>query len=125
VERAKTLREMAGAMRFLFQAPTAWEPKAAAKHLTPAHRENLRAVREALASAADFSADALEYAVRALVELRGHKLVDYAQPIRVAVTGTAASPPLFPILTLLGRDEVVRRIDRAIEGSSSSTAMQN
>jgi len=30
------------------------------------------------------------------------------------MTGTAASPPLFPILALLGRDEVLRRIDRAL-----------
>ncbi len=114
VERVKTLREMAGAMCFLFQAPTAWEPKAEAKYLTPAHRENLRAAREALGSATDFSAEALEGLVRALVERRGHKLVDYAQPIRVAMTGTAASPPLFPILALLGRDEVMQRIDRAL-----------
>ncbi len=114
VERAKTLREMAVAMQFLFQAPTAWDPKAEAKYLTPAHRENLRAARVALAGATDFFAEALESLVRALVEQRGHKLVDYAQPIRVAVTGTAASPPLFPILALLGRDEVLRRIDRAL-----------
>ncbi|MBI4537230.1 MAG: glutamate--tRNA ligase [candidate division NC10 bacterium] len=115
VERSKTLREMAGAMRFLFQAPAAWEPKAAAKYLTPAHRGHLRAARQALAGAVEFSAEALEALVRALVEGRGHKLVEYAQPIRVAMTGSAASPPLFPILSLLGRDEVLRRIDRLLE----------
>jgi glutamyl-tRNA synthetase len=124
VERAKTLREMAGAMRFLYQAPPAWDPKAAAKYLTAPHRENLRAVREALAGAADYSAEALEARVRDLVQSRGHKLVDYAQPMRVAVTGTAASPPLFPLLALLGRDEVLRRIDRAIAGGMGEPATQ-
>ncbi|MFA5028669.1 MAG: glutamate--tRNA ligase, partial [Candidatus Methylomirabilota bacterium] len=85
VERAKTLREMAAAMSFLFRAPEAYEAKAAAKHLTPVLRENLRAAREAMAAAPDFTAEALEALVRSLVERRGHKLVEYAQPIRVAI----------------------------------------
>jgi glutamyl-tRNA synthetase len=119
VERAKTLREMAAAMTFLFRRPAAWDPKAEAKYLTPAHRENLKAVRRALGETSDCSAEELEALVRRLAEERGHKLVDYAQPIRVAMTGTAASPPLFPILVLLGRDEVLARLDRAIEGGGS------
>jgi hypothetical protein len=32
----------------------------------------------------------------------------------VALTGTAASPPIFPILVLLGRDEALARLDRAL-----------
>lgn len=114
VERAKTLVELAAAMAFLFRPPAEYEAKAAAKYLTATHRENLAAVRAALAAAEPFSAEGLEALVRGLVETRGGKLIDYAQPIRLALTGTAASPPLFPLLVLLGREEVLRRLERAL-----------
>jgi glutamyl-tRNA synthetase len=45
--------------------------------------------------------------------------VDFAQPIRVALTGTAASPPIFPILALLGREEALARLDRALKREST------
>jgi glutamyl-tRNA synthetase len=47
-----------------------------------------------------------------LTEARGAKLIDLAQPLRLAVTGSTASPPLFPLLVLLGREETLARIDR-------------
>lgn len=119
VERVKTLREMAGAMTFLFRAPEGLEPKGEAKFLTPTHRGHLAAVRELLAGAADYSAEALEREVRALAEARGAKLIDVAQPLRLAMTGTTASPPLFPLLVLLGREEMQGRIARVLQKQGS------
>ena len=46
--------------------------------------------------------------------LAGLGLGKLAQPVRVAVTGTAVSPPLFEIMVLLGRDETLARIDAAV-----------
>ncbi|MCX5736617.1 MAG: hypothetical protein NTW68_20270 [candidate division NC10 bacterium] len=66
------------------------------------------------AETADFSAEGLEQQVRALAEQGGGKLIDYAQPIRVALTGTTASPPIFPVLVLLGREAVLARLDGAL-----------
>jgi glutamyl-tRNA synthetase len=60
------------------------------------------------------TADGLEREVREVAEKSGGKMVDYAQPIRVALTGTAASPPIFPILALLGRAFALERLDRAL-----------
>jgi glutamyl-tRNA synthetase len=70
--------------------------------------------RRLVAEARELSAEALEQQVRGLAEKAGGKMVDYAQPIRVALTGTAASPPIFPILVLLGRKEALERLDRAL-----------
>jgi len=61
----------------------------------------------------DWSAAALERVYRATVEALSLKLVDLAQLSRLAVTGGTASPPLFEVLALLGRDEVLRRLRRA------------
>lgn len=114
VERSKTLLEMARAMAFLFAPPAARDPKAEAKFLTPDHLALLAETRQALAQAPDFSAEALEALVRRLAEARGRKLVDYAQPIRVALTGTTVSPPIFPVLALLGREVVLNRLARVL-----------
>jgi glutamyl-tRNA synthetase len=114
VERAKTLVDLARAMAFLFARSIVVEPKAAEKFLTARHLANLAAVRRVAAETADFSSEGLEQQVRALVEQGGGKLIDYAQPIRVALTGRAASPPIFPVLVLLGREAVLARLDGAL-----------
>ncbi|HSB77715.1 MAG TPA: hypothetical protein VLM91_02915, partial [Candidatus Methylomirabilis sp.] len=41
-------------------------------------------------------------------------LVEYAQPIRVALTGTTVSPPIFPVLVLLGREVVLDRLAQVL-----------
>jgi glutamyl-tRNA synthetase len=114
VERIKTLTELARAMAFLFAAPAAFDAKAAEKFFTPKHLSNLAEVRRLVAEAPNLSAEELEPQVRGLAERVGGKMVDFAQPIRVALTGTAASPPIFPILALLGRKEALERLDRAL-----------
>lgn len=114
VERSKTLLELARSLAFLFGLPTVRDPKAEAKFLTPDYLELLAEARRALAEVPDFSAVALEALIRRLAEAKGRKLVDYAQPIRVALTGTTVSPPLFPILALLGREVVLDRLARAL-----------
>jgi glutamyl-tRNA synthetase len=114
VERAKTLVDLVRAMAFLFARSIVYEPKAAEKFLTGRHLANLAAVRRVAAETADFSTEGLEQQVRALVEQGGGKLIDYAQPIRVALTGTTASPPIFPVLVLLGREAVLARLDGAL-----------
>ena len=120
VERAKTLLEMARAMAFLFAPPASRDPKAEAKFLGADSLALLREVRQALAEAAPFSADSLEGLSRELADRRGRKLVEIAQPVRVALTGTTASPPLFPVLALLGRDVVLQRLDAVLQSENRS-----
>jgi nondiscriminating glutamyl-tRNA synthetase len=80
-------------------------------------REALAAARGVIAQAGEvaFEADELEPALRALAEAHGWKAGDLFMSIRVAVTGRAATPPLFDTLVALGRDRVLARLDRAME----------
>jgi glutamyl-tRNA synthetase len=64
-----------------------------------------------------FTAPALEALSRELVASMNLKLVDLAQLTRLAVTGRTASPPLFDVLALLGRAEVVARLRAAAEAA--------
>ena len=115
VERSKTLFELARSMAFLFAPPSARDPKAAEKFLTAKYLANLAEVRRVVAETSDFSAEGLERQVRDLAENSGSKLIDYAQPVRVALTGTTVSPPLFPVLALLGREVVLDRLDEVLK----------
>jgi len=120
VERAKTLLEMARAMAFLFAPPASRDPKAEAKFLGTDSLALLHEVRQALAEASPFSAEVLEGLCRELADRRGRKLVEIAQPVRVALTGTTASPPLFPVLALLGRTVVLERLDAVLQSGNRS-----
>jgi glutamyl-tRNA synthetase len=112
-ERAKTLVELVAVGRFYFEPPAAYEPKAAETYLTAEGARRLEVLIERLEGESDWSAAALERVYRATVETLGLKLVDLAQLSRLAVTGGTASPPIFEVLELLGRDEALRRLRRA------------
>ncbi len=108
-ERARTLIELADAAAFLVHPlPLPMEPKAAAL-LTPEARLMLRELADVLA-ATDFSPPAVHAALRAFAEARRVKLAQAAQPLRAALTGSTASPPIDTTVAALGREETLARI---------------
>ncbi|HEX6211423.1 MAG TPA: glutamate--tRNA ligase, partial [Methylomirabilota bacterium] len=110
------LREMVEVGRFYVERPTRYEDKAQTGLLTPAGAERLGLLIERLQTA-PFTAPALEALYRDLVAALRLKLVDLAQLTRLAVTGRTASPPLFDVLALLGREEVLARLRAAREAA--------
>ncbi len=112
-ERAKTLVELVQVGRFYFERPAAYEPKAALTYLTAEGATHLARLAERLGALGDWDAAAIEGVYRALTAELGVKLVALAQPSRLAVTGGTASPPLFEVLALLGREETLARLARA------------
>ena len=108
-ERAKTLVELTDNAAFLAKAvPLSMDPKAAAL-LTGDTKTMLREVANDLA-ATDFSATALDAALRNYAERSGRKLGQVAQPLRAALTGTITSPGIDVTLAALGRDEALARV---------------
>ena len=61
-------------------------------------------------AALEWDAATLEEGVRAFAMQEGLKLGQVAQPFRAALTGATTSPPIFDILTALGREESLLRI---------------
>jgi glutamyl-tRNA synthetase len=112
-ERAKTLVELVEQGRFYFEPPPAYEARAAAKFFTPDGARRLARLVDRLAALPEFTPAVIEAAVRGLTAELGLKLVDLAQLARLAVTGRTASPPIFDVLALVGRDEVLARLRRA------------
>jgi glutamyl-tRNA synthetase len=108
-ERAKTLAELVQSAEFLYTDGPRDLDAAAAKLLDAGGRAALAAALPAL-EASDWTGPGLEAAARAHAEANGLKLGQVAQPLRAALTGKAASPPLFEMLSLLGREESLIRL---------------
>ena len=116
-ERAKTMKEMAQNSRFFFTETVELDPKAVAKHLTAAALPVLQKVRERLAVLTEWSAAAVHTALNELATELQTGLGKVAQPVRVAVAGSAVSPPIDATLALLGRERTLARIDAALKQS--------
>ena len=121
-ERAKTLKEMAENSRFFFSDDIRVDPKAVAKHLTPDGLGALAKVRARLAALREWQAPAINEALNALATELQVGLGKIAQPLRVAVTGTAVSPPIDATLALLGRERALARLDAALAGGGAGRA---
>ena len=108
-ERAKNLAELAASAAF---AVTDGAPEADAKSaalLTEDAKARLADLAQFLSGAPWERAD-LEHWLRDYAEVKGVKLKDIAQPLRVALTGSTMSPPIDLTLYALGRDEALARI---------------
>ena len=109
--RAKTLIDLAnGAAFYAATRPLAMNDKAAAL-LGDDARALMRALLQDLDAIEDWTEDALEALVRQLAEAQGVKLGAIAQPLRAALTGSNASPGIFEVMAILGRDEARARIE--------------
>jgi glutamyl-tRNA synthetase len=119
-ERAKTLRDMAQQSLFFFREFEQYDPKAARKHLTPASLPLLEAVSAGLDALPEWNAGAIHTVVDAVAARNGLGLGAVAQPLRVAVCGTAVSPPIDLTVALIGKGRTLERLQRAV-GLAAST----
>jgi glutamyl-tRNA synthetase len=114
VLRSKTLEDMAEAAAFYFSDTVVYEEKAAAKFLNPTALDPLLKLTAALESISCFTEENLEAAFKTVMEQTGLKLGKIAQPVRVALTGRTASPGIFEISEIIGKDRVIARLKQAI-----------
>ncbi len=113
--RAKTLAEMADMINFYLVEKVDYDPKAAKKFLKPAMIPIFQDLIEKFKKLDDFTEGKLERIFRATSEQLGVKLGKIAQPVRVALTGRTASPGLFEIIDILGKDKTIARLEAALK----------
>ena len=112
--RSRTLVEMAEGARFYFQKELAYEDKGDRKFLKPNALELMEEIRGRLEKIDDFTQKELESVFSDFLEERQIKLGKIAQPLRVALTGKTASPGLFEVMEVLGKEKVLSRLKDAI-----------
>jgi glutamyl-tRNA synthetase len=114
-ERVKTLVEMADLSEFYFCEEIAYDEKAAEKFLSQGTVPMFRQVITSLSNESVLGKENVHRLIQQLAETRGEPLVKIAQPIRVALTGRSVSPPIDEVMEVLGKKEVIQRLDKAIE----------
>jgi len=112
--RSKTLVDMAEAALFYYQSDIKYDEKAAKKVLKAAALEPLNMVTAKLESLENYTQSDLENVFKAIMDESGLKLGKIAQPVRVALTGKTASPGIFEIIAILGKERVIPRLKKAI-----------
>lgn len=113
-ERVKTLKELVESIRYFYEDYQEFDAKAAKKHLRPVAKLPLETVQAKLSEQSDWTADNLHQLVSATAEELELGMGKVGMPLRVAVTGSGMSPDLGITLELIGKEAVVKRIDKAL-----------
>ncbi|HWF59714.1 MAG TPA: glutamate--tRNA ligase [Nitrospira sp.] len=118
-ERAKTLVDMVEWVRPYFGQIVTVDEEAARKFLTPTIIAALNKLIVRFEALPAYSKSEWENSFKQLVEEEGMKMGQLAQPVRVALTGRTASPGLFEVMEVLGRDRTLFRLQKGLERAST------
>lgn len=121
-ERVKTVRELAYTLSALHAGPATYDEHAVAAVVTPETAAYLEQLLSVLSQAKDFSHDSLAALIKELCKALSIKLVALAQPIRIALTGTSASPGVFELLSLLGKETSMQRLSKFLDTIRQKTS---
>ena len=118
-ERLTTFQDIIPQTRYFFTDDYEYEPKAVKKwwgssdEKKEKSREMLTSLLQVLKEVPDFDVETIEESVWKYTDENDIKRVAAMQTLRIALTGTSFGPSLFDIVVLLGKDEVLQRIDKA------------
>ncbi|MFZ1427602.1 MAG: glutamate--tRNA ligase [Geminicoccaceae bacterium] len=118
-QRARTLVDLAQSAAFYARPRPIPVDDKAARLLDEAARSALAGLVKPLAALDDWHDEVLESVCRAQADALGIGFGKLAQPLRVALTGTTVSPGIFEIMRVLGRTEVLARIEDAASGRNA------
>lgn len=114
-DRVENLSQLASISRYFYEDFSEFDANAAKKHLRPVIKDNLVAVQESLAAIQDWQPQHIQDAINSTAERLGVGMGKVGMPLRVAVTGGGNSPSLDVTLSLLKREQVIERIDKALK----------
>ena len=113
--RANFVNDLWDNAYFFFKAPTDYEPKDVRKRWTPGMPQTMKALTELLASQPDFSGSVLEPVVMDWIQSNGLHMGNVMNAFRLAIVGQCKGPHMFDITDLIGREETLNRLNKAIE----------
>ncbi len=119
--KIKKITDFANLGFYFFKDPEQYEAETIKKywhHESVANR--LKAAEERLSKIDEFDAGKIENAIRNLAEESSLSAAKFIHPIRLALTGFAVSPGLFELMEVLGKEVVLRRINKAIDWLSTN-----
>ncbi len=113
-ERARLLKDFVDLSEYFFKDVKSYDEKGVKKHFKEGVEERLSLLVERLEKLDSFDEKSIENVVRALAEELGVSAAKIIHPTRLAVTGRTFGPGLFELMTVLGKDECIKRLKKAI-----------
>ena len=113
-ERSKTLVEMATASVYFYKDFDSYDEKAVKKNFTIGSDHVLARLHDELVAVTDWNGEIVHQIIVDLAETLGLNMGKVAQPLRVAICGSAVSPAIDVTLSLLGQEKTLARIEKAI-----------
>ncbi len=113
-ERVSFITEMWDQTDFFFQAPVTYDQDAVKKRWkedSPAILKDLRLLIEGIE---DFTPDRVESALKSWIEAKGYNMGAVMNAFRLVIVGSLRGPHMHQIISWIGREETLRRIDRGI-----------
>ena len=109
-ERATTFVDAADRLDFVFRDPPVIDAAAAAKFLGATSAPLLAELAGVLERIEPWTPQAIEERVNGWLAEKNLQIKDVAQPARVALTGRTASPGLYDVIAVLGKERAIRRL---------------
>jgi len=114
-DRARTLKELAQNIEFFYKDFDDYNAKAAKKNLKVSTLEPMQQLTEHFMKIEDWCAAEIQMAVDAVMEQFEINMGKIGQPVRVAISGKAATPAIDITLELLGKQLTIQRMGKAID----------
>lgn len=114
-ERINFPQELWDQSWFLFQAPEEFDPKSVKKKWKADTPEILKELKSELEKTADFKAENIKAKIQNFVASKELGFSKVMVPLRISIVGTAAGPDLTEVMEIIGKEEVLKRIDYALE----------
>jgi glutamyl-tRNA synthetase len=114
-ERAVFMKDVVKESLCFFEAPSAIDLQALAKKWKPESYGQMETLKNLLLHAPESDAHTLEQYVKDELAKQGLGPGQVFMPLRVFLVGTTSGPSLFDLVVFIGREEVVRRIDKGLE----------
>ena len=105
-EKAKTMKEMAQQVAYLFNETVDYDEKSAEKFLNPESLDILKQVHQQIGDLDVWEVESIGAIIKSVVAESGLKFPKIAQPLRVAITGNTNSPSIDQTLWLLGKEKM-------------------
>jgi glutamyl-tRNA synthetase len=114
-EKVQQFTDLPGLAGFYFVPHIAFDPALVAVEFTPAFLERLRELIPLISAIESFRSDVIQAELKRVVAAQGVKMSVFVHPLRVACTGMTGGPSLYHLLEILGKEQVLARLKRALE----------
>ena len=114
-ERAQTLEEMADKITYLYKDFDGYDPKAVKKNIKPESGNLLSVMHSELAGIDEWDEAHINQAINNVMDKENVKLGNLAQPLRIAISGSSATPSIDVTVKLVGQHRTLERIEKAIK----------